>query len=105
VPTKDTDQDKMAAALERVTRMVNAYARKSGLRVQPDEALRRHVLQGLARNLVLHGRAYCPCREVTGEAERDRANICPCRTHMAEIDETGECECGIFVAGAQTTAP
>jgi ferredoxin-thioredoxin reductase catalytic chain len=96
------DPDRMAAALERVASMVNAYAQCSGLRVQPDDALRRHVLTGLARNLVLHGRPYCPCRELTGDAERDRANICPCRTHMNEICETGECECGIFVAGPDT---
>ncbi len=70
--------------------------------MQPDDALRRHVLEGLARNLVRHGRAYCPCREVTGDAERDRPNICPCRTHMEEIRATGECECGIFAAGPDT---
>jgi len=98
-------QEETAAALERVTRMVEAYARRSGLRVQPDDALRRHVLEGLARNLVRHGRAYCPCRDVTGEPERDRANICPCRTHMDEIRETGECECGIFVAGSDSEQP
>jgi len=96
---EEANQKEMAAALERVTRMANAYARKSGLAVQPDDALRRHVLHGLARNLLLHGRAYCPCREVTGDPVRDRPNICPCRTHMEEIERFGECECGIFVAG------
>jgi len=66
--------------------------------LQPDEALRRHVLRGLARNLVEHGRAYCPCREVAGDRAVDRVNICPCRTHRDEIARFGECECGLFVA-------
>jgi ferredoxin-thioredoxin reductase catalytic subunit len=101
VPAGDISQDRMAAALERVTRMARAHARRSRLRVQPDDALRRHVLHGLARNLALHGRPYCPCREVTGDADRDRPNICPCRTHGEEIARTGECECGIFVAGSE----
>ena len=102
---KKVGQDEAAAALERVTRAAKAYALKSGLGIQPDPALRRHVLEGLARNLLAHGRPYCPCREVTGEPARDRANICPCRTHMEEIERLGECECGIFVAGPQTVDP
>ena len=98
---KKAVQDEAAAALQRVTRAAEAYARKSGLGIQPDPALRRHVLEGLARNLLAHGRAYCPCREVTGDAARDRVNICPCSTHMEEIERLGECECGIFVAGPE----
>ena len=98
---KKAGQDEAAAALRRVTRAVQAYARKSGLGIQPDPVLRRHVLEGLARNLLAHGRAYCPCREVTGERARDRANICPCRTHLEEIERLGECECGIFLAGPE----
>ena len=97
--------DEADAAVERVKRSVEAYARKSGLAIQPDDALRRHVLEGLARNLLAHGRAYCPCRDVTGDADRDRANICPCRTHLEEIEQLGECECGIFVAGPHTATP
>ena len=87
-----------AEALARVTRAARRHAEKSGLALQPDEALRRHVLRGLARNLLDHGRPYCPCREVTGDPEVDRANICPCRTHAEEVRRMGECECGLFVA-------
>jgi ferredoxin-thioredoxin reductase catalytic subunit len=94
------EQHGLPEALERVTHAAERYAQKSGLALNPDAAARRHALLGLARNLVRHGRPYCPCREVTGHPERDRANICPCRTHREEIGRSGECECGLFVAKA-----
>lgn len=85
-------------ALQRVRRTAERYGRREGVALQPDDAVREYVLRGLARNVVEHGRPYCPCREVTGEAEQDRANICPCRTHTDEIARMGECECGLYVA-------
>ena len=85
-------------ALERVTRAAEAYAGKGKAALQPDRPVRDYVLRGLARNLVQHRRAYCPCRDVTGEPERDKVNICPCRTHLDEIAQLGACECGLYVA-------
>ncbi len=85
-------------ALRRVTRATERAAERGGVALNPDVVVRRHVLRGLARNVAKHGRPYCPCREVTGEPEKDRANICPCRTHHEEIARCGECECGLFVA-------
>lgn len=85
-------------ALQRVTRAARRYGRRNGVALQPDDAVREYVLRGLARNVVEHGRPYCPCREVTGDSDRDRANICPCRTHTEEIARMGECECGLYVA-------
>ena len=92
-----TNDAAVQEALQRVTRGAERYARKGHAALQPDDAIRRHVLRGLARNLVEQGRAYCPCREVTGDRKADRVNICPCRTHLDEIARFGECECGLFV--------
>jgi ferredoxin-thioredoxin reductase catalytic subunit len=94
------DEEEFRAALERVTRNAERYSKRSGLALQPDLAQRDYVLRGLARNLLKYGRAYCPCREVTGEPEKDRANICPCRTHRAEIERSSQCECGLFTRSA-----
>ena len=85
------------AAMKRVTRAAERYAAKNAVALNPDPAVRRHVLLGLARNMVRYGKAYCPCREVTNSPEKDRANICPCRTHREEVARQGECECGLFV--------
>ena len=77
--------------------MARRHAERQGLGVQCDDAQLRYVLNGLARNFVEHGRPYCPCREVTGDPEADRVNICPCRTHREEVARFGQCECGLFV--------
>ena len=85
-------------ALEQVTRAAERYAQRSGMVLQPDTAFRCYVLRGLARNLLQYGRAYCPCREISGDLQKDRADVCPCRTYREEIARSGECECGLFVA-------
>lgn len=78
--------------------MVSRYLARSPYRLNPDPVTVEHVLSGLARNLLDHGRAYCPCREVTGDPQQDRKNICPCPQHPADIARDGFCECGIFVS-------
>lgn len=98
------DEQELKAALERVTQAAERHAEKSGLALHHDAALRRHALLGLAQNVVKHGIPYCPCREVKGNQEKDRANICPCRTHREEISRFGECECGLYAA-KQTENP
>jgi len=82
----------------RVERMVHRYVARGPYCLNPDPTTVEHVLVGLTRNLVHHGRWYCPCREVTGDPERDRANICPCPQHRADVARDGVCECGIFVS-------
>jgi ferredoxin-thioredoxin reductase catalytic subunit len=82
---------------QRVERMARRHARASGYALQSDAAQLRYVLDGLTENWRRYGKPYCPCREVTGDAEKDRANICPCRTHRDEVARNGQCECALFV--------
>ncbi len=95
----DGQETKSEQALQRVRRLAERHARRTrGIKLQPDPPTRRHVLQGLARNLVQHRRPYCPCRPVSGDPEADKGNICPCRSALEDIARLGECECGLFVA-------
>ena len=89
-------EEKKNAALERVTRMARRHADKSGFALQPDGAQLAYVLEGLARNLMEHGKPYCPCRELRRDVPPEDSSICPCRTHREEILQFGECECGLF---------
>jgi ferredoxin-thioredoxin reductase catalytic chain len=89
-------EDKRDAALERVTRMARRHAEKNGLALQGDHAQLSYVLAGLARNLLEHGKPYCPCRDIRPDAPKEDLSICPCRTHREEILRFGECECGLF---------
>lgn len=87
-------------AFEAVKRTANAYVKRGPYVLNPDETVTTHVLRGLAYNKVKHGLAYCPCRPVTGEGDRDAQNICPCRSHKVDIEATGSCECGLFLSRA-----
>ena len=98
VSRKQTDHMDEGAAREHVERMVQRYVARGHYQLNPDAATVEHVLVGLTRNLVDYGRCYCPCREVTGDPERDRINLCPCPQHHADIARQGFCECGIFVS-------
>lgn len=87
-----------AEALEKVSQQVRGYAERGPYELFPDEVLVRNVLAKMARNLVEYGQAYCPCREVTGDAQVDRLNICPCWSHHQDIARDGYCECRLFVS-------
>jgi ferredoxin-thioredoxin reductase catalytic subunit len=97
-----TVEEKKRSALEQVTEKAKRHAERSGFTLQPDEAQLRYVLNGLADNLVKYGRPFCPCREVTGDFDTDRRNICPCRTHRREIAQSGACECGLFTGRSES---
>lgn len=90
----------LATALKKVEALVSRYAEVSDYPLDPDEVVVKNILQGLARNWVRYGRPYCPCREVSGIAEKDRRNRCPCATHREDIARDGVCECGLFVSSA-----
>jgi ferredoxin-thioredoxin reductase catalytic subunit len=92
------EEAKQTEARARVERMVRRYLSQGRYVLNPDPVTVEHVMAGLARNLVQHGRWYCPCREVVGDPELDRKNICPCPQHHADIAREGACECGIFVS-------
>ena len=88
----------LAEALHKVTQRVTRYAQGGAYELFPDEVVVRNLLANMARNLVEYGNAYCPCREVTGDARADRLNICPCRSHHEDIARDGHCECRLFVS-------
>ena len=84
-------------ALEQVTLSTHLYTKKGPYLLNPDAATVRNVLEGLARNKAKYGTAYCPCRPVEDIPKLNAQNICPCRSHPAEIARDGACECGLFV--------
>jgi ferredoxin-thioredoxin reductase catalytic subunit len=86
------------AARQRVERMVNRYALRGPYQLNPDPTTVEYDLSGLTHNFLAHGKPYCPCREVTGNPDFDRSNICPCPQRHSHIYQLGYCECGIFVS-------
>ena len=87
-----------AEALEKISQLEKLYTELGPYELFPDEVVVRNALVKMAHNLVEHGQAYCPCRQVTGDARVDRLNICPCRSHHQDIARDGYCECRLFVS-------
>ena len=89
---------------ERLHKMVRRWPEVSGYRLQPDPDVVEGIVQALVRSTMMHGLGYCPCRDLTGDPEVDRANVCPCAHHHQEIKTQGYCKCQLFVGEAYDPA-
>ncbi len=88
----------LSPAEEAIKADLDAYVARQPFRYHPDPEVVRRVIKGLAKRQEATGRAYCPCRLVTGDPEKDEAIVCPCRYHESEIESQGSCHCKLFVA-------
>lgn len=82
----------------KIRKMFNEYVAHSSYKLNPDTKIIDRVVKGLVMRKVKFGYAYCPCRLVTGDKERDKNIICPCVYHGEEIKRDGECHCNLFVS-------
>ena len=80
-----------------IRKTLQEYVSHSPFRFNPDAKIVDRVMKGLAMRKVKYGYAYCPCRLVTGDKEKDVKIICPCVYHVEEIERDGECHCNLFV--------
>lgn len=81
----------------KIRNMLNNYTANSHYRLNPDDKMVERVVKGLVMRTMKFGYAYCPCRLVTGDKERDKKIICPCVYHVEEIERDGECHCNLFI--------
>ena len=57
-----------------------------------------NVIQGLAENLAMHGRMYCPCADVEDSKTKGNDMVCPCKPHHADIARQGYCDCALYAS-------
>jgi len=76
---------------------LKSHALANGFKLSPDTRLVKTLLKGMANNLKLYRRPYCPCRRRTGDIKKDKKIVCPCVYHKKEIKKWGHCYCGLFV--------
>lgn len=81
-----------------IRKMLHEYAAYSPYKLNPDAKIVDRVAKGLVMRKIKFGYAYCPCRLVTGDSERDKKIVCPCVYHAEEIEREGECHCNLFVS-------
>ncbi len=90
-----------AKALAEVKRMAESYAGRAGYALNPIESIKNATLDGLACNLELYGRPFCPCQVVSKDmlnnSEEAEKIVCPCAAHIRQIAEQGSCHCGLFM--------
>jgi ferredoxin-thioredoxin reductase catalytic subunit len=92
--------ERREAALRRVRKFVATYVTKGPYDLYPEAEVVENVVQGLADNLVAHGRMYCPCAKVEEARALGSALVCPCRPHHADIQRQGYCDCALFASRA-----
>jgi ferredoxin-thioredoxin reductase catalytic subunit len=101
VQTDATDAtDARERALRRVRKFVATYVKKGPYEFYPEPDVVENVVQGLADNLVAHGRMYCPCADVEQSRVRGSEMVCPCKPHHADIARQGYCDCALFASDA-----
>jgi len=77
---------------------IKRHLGETNYRLNPNGKAVDALVDGLAKRKARFGDYYCPCRVVTGNAEKDALNVCPCSTHEEEIAASGKCHCGLFFA-------
>jgi len=92
------DGDAREAALRRVRKFVQTYVTKGKYDLYPEPEVVANVVQGLADNLVAHGRMYCPCADVEESKKKGSQMVCPCVPHHADIARQGYCDCALFAS-------
>jgi ferredoxin-thioredoxin reductase catalytic subunit len=96
---RDADaSDAREIALRRVRKFVATYTEKGKYTLYPEAEVVENVVTGLAENLVVHGRMYCPCAPVEESKTKGSDMVCPCKPHHADIARQGYCDCALFAS-------
>ena len=83
--------------MERVWSRAESDARSRGYYLNPDENFLRDLLDGLKKNEERYGYPSCPCRLASGDFDLDKDIICPCDYRDPDVEEFGNCYCGLYV--------
>ena len=84
--------------LKDVQDFIDKTARYYGWAVISDDGFRTTVAEGLLASYWRYGFFQCPCRDSYGDIAHDRDIMCPCTYCWPDIEEYGQCFCGLFVS-------
>jgi len=100
VGTDEPEETPRDVALRRVRKFVATYVAKGRYELYPEPEVVENVVQGLADNLVAHGRMYCPCADVEDSKAKGSDMVCPCKPHHADIERQGYCDCALYASSS-----
>lgn len=91
------DTNSLGKFTTEVSKFVDATAAYKKWYINPDNGFRMKLEEGLLVNYKRYGFYHCPCRASNGEGQ-NRDIACPCRYAEDDINEWGQCYCGLFVS-------
>lgn len=83
---------------EELADLLDGIARKQGLELNRVRETVVDLTSGLLVNGERYGYRSCPCRLAKGDMDADRDIICPCQYRDPDIEEYGQCYCGLYVS-------
>ncbi len=83
---------------EELADKLDKFARSQGLELNRDKDTVLDLMQGLLTNEKRYGYRSCPCRLAKNDKEADKDIICPCDYRDPDIEEYGQCYCGLYVS-------
>jgi ferredoxin-thioredoxin reductase catalytic subunit len=84
--------------VEQTQEFIQNAARHYGWTVNPDAPFIDAIAEGLTVNANRYGYYLCPCRDGDGDRKADDDIVCPCVYAQPDIDEYGQCFCGLFLS-------
>ncbi|MBI9103319.1 MAG: ferredoxin:thioredoxin reductase [Spirochaetales bacterium] len=82
---------------EQVRIFMSKTAEKKGWHLTPDTEHLGYMAEGFMINTERYGYLQCPCRDSWGERKKDKDILCPCDYAPADIEEFGQCFCGLYL--------
>jgi len=89
---KEYEKPVFKMLLEEHKRRAEVLSKALGFEIEVHE----ETVYLLIKQIEKYGKPYCPCRKVTGDPERDRVIICPCKYHVNELKKYHTCLCGLY---------
>ena len=83
---------------------------QNGWDINPDLKQLHKLYAGLVKNLIKHGKMYCPCAVIlpasmaAGTPRDISGYICPCIHAKTDIETKGNCKCRLFFKKQDTKA-
>ena len=85
--TAQPTREEIKAKAEEIYPGVLRVAEVKGWGLNENKDIADSIVEGLARNVLLRGKKYCPCVLPSGDAEEDKKYICPCRNSDKDVED------------------
>lgn len=95
--TENPTREDMIKVAEEIRPSIMKVAEVKGWGVNDNKDIVDSILEGLARNKIIHNKRFCPCRIWTGDETKDRDFFCPCKSSTADVEKDGHCHCYLYI--------